>query len=97
MKFSWYDLTHIALAEAGIILLLLALAFQSRMKSMGAPVGKYDRHEVISTLQKSIRRGDERSAVYWATALYIAGTHTAQRSGGVSSRLPARTLVSHSI
>lgn len=37
------------------------------------PVGKYDMHEVLSALQKSIRRGDERSAVYWATALDIAG------------------------
>ena len=29
----------------------------------------YDLHEVISALQKEIRRGNEYEAVYWATEL----------------------------
>lgn len=36
-------------------------------------VGGYDFYEVLSALQKSIRRGFEADAVFWATELYLSG------------------------
>jgi len=36
--------------------------------------GGYYKDEVISALQKAIRRSDERRAVYWATVLELEGT-----------------------
>lgn len=35
-------------------------------------VGGYDFHEVLSALQKSIRRGLEEDALFWATELYLS-------------------------
>jgi hypothetical protein len=35
-------------------------------------VGKYDPFEVMSALQKSIRRGDEEGAMYWAVEMWLA-------------------------
>ena len=35
-------------------------------------VGGYDFYEVLSALQKSIRRGMEREALFWATELYLS-------------------------
>ena len=36
-------------------------------------VGGYDLYEVMSALQKTIRRGDQDAALYWATELYLSG------------------------
>ncbi len=35
-------------------------------------VGGYDLYEVLSALQKSIRRGLEEDALFWATELYLS-------------------------
>ena len=35
-------------------------------------VGEYDLYEVMSALQKTIRRGDRDAALYWATELYLS-------------------------
>lgn len=35
-------------------------------------VGRHHPFEVFSALQKSIRRGDEEAALYWATELYLS-------------------------
>lgn len=36
-------------------------------------VGGYDFYEVVSVLQKSIRRGLEEDALFWAAELYLSG------------------------
>lgn len=36
-------------------------------------LGGYDVYEVLSVLQKSIRRGLEEDALFWATELYLSG------------------------
>ncbi len=44
-------------------------------KGMAFPwptIGKYDYYEVLSALQKSIRRGLEEDALFWATELYLS-------------------------
>ena len=38
--------------------------------------GGYAFHEVLSALQKSIRRGLEEDALFWATELYLSGYET---------------------
>jgi replication-associated recombination protein RarA len=35
-------------------------------------VGGYDYYEVVSALQKTIRRGDRDAAIFWATELYLS-------------------------
>ena len=35
-------------------------------------VGGYDLYEVMSALQKTIRRGDRDAALYWATEMYLS-------------------------
>jgi replication-associated recombination protein RarA len=35
-------------------------------------VGRYNYYEVVSALQKTIRRGDRDSALFWATELYLS-------------------------
>jgi len=35
-------------------------------------IGRYDYYEVVSALQKTIRRGDRDSALFWATELYLS-------------------------
>lgn len=35
-------------------------------------VGGYDYYEVVSALQKTIRRGDRDAALFWATELYLS-------------------------
>jgi replication-associated recombination protein RarA len=44
----------------------------NHFKLKNAPGGYY-KDEVISALQKAIRRSDERRAVYWATVLELEG------------------------
>jgi replication-associated recombination protein RarA len=44
-------------------------------------VGNYDFYEVLSALQKTIRRGDLDGALFWATELYLSeyGSHAWKR------------------
>src|SRR5712692_7372599 len=35
-------------------------------------VGGYDFYEVLSALQKAVRRGDEKKALYWSHELYLS-------------------------
>ena len=37
-----------------------------------ATVGGYDFYEVLSALQKAVRRGDEKMALYWSHELYLS-------------------------
>ncbi len=41
-----------------------------------ATVGGYDFYEVLSALQKTIRRGLRDDALFWATELYLSGYET---------------------
>lgn len=43
------------------------------MKTFPWPtVGGYDYYEVVSALQKAIRRGEEEEALFWGTELYLS-------------------------
>lgn len=43
------------------------------MKTFPWPtIGGYDYYEVVSALQKTIRRGDRDSALFWSTELYLS-------------------------